>query len=50
MTRVLAESGIKTAEDVARLRTAGIDAILVGETLMQSADPGAALRALVGRS
>jgi indole-3-glycerol phosphate synthase len=45
---VVAESGIKTADDVRRLRRAGIDAILVGETLMQAADPAAALRALVG--
>jgi indole-3-glycerol phosphate synthase len=45
---VVAESGIKTADDVRRLRAAGIDAILVGETLMQAADPAAALRALVG--
>lgn len=45
---VVAESGIKTADDVRRLRAAGIDAILVGETLMQAPDPAAALRALVG--
>jgi indole-3-glycerol phosphate synthase len=45
---VVAESGIKTADDVRRLRAAGIDAILVGESLMQSPDPAAALRALVG--
>ena len=47
---VVAESGIKNAEDVGRLRAAGIDAILVGETLMQAPDPAAALRALVGGS
>jgi indole-3-glycerol phosphate synthase len=45
---VVAESGIKTADDVRRLRAAGIDAILVGETLMQAPDAAAALRALVG--
>lgn len=45
---VVAESGIKTADDVRRLRAAGIDAILVGESLMQAPDPAAALRALVG--
>jgi indole-3-glycerol phosphate synthase len=45
---VVAESGIKTADDVRRLRAAGIDAILVGEMLMQAPDPAAALRALVG--
>jgi indole-3-glycerol phosphate synthase len=33
---VVAESGIKTAEDVKRLKAAGVDAILVGETLLKS--------------
>jgi len=45
---LVAESGIKYAAEVGRLRGAGIDAILVGETLMQAPDPAAALRALVG--
>jgi indole-3-glycerol phosphate synthase len=45
---VVAESGIRDAADVARLRAAGIDAMLVGETLMRAADPAAALRSLVG--
>jgi indole-3-glycerol phosphate synthase len=45
---VVAESGIKTADDVRRLREAGIDAVLVGETLMLAPDPAAALRALLG--
>ncbi|MBX3691115.1 indole-3-glycerol phosphate synthase TrpC [Dokdonella sp.] len=40
------ESGITTAGDVARLRAAGIDAFLVGETFMRAADPGAALAGL----
>jgi indole-3-glycerol phosphate synthase len=44
---VVAESGIRDAADVARLRAAGIDAMLVGETLMRAEDPGAALRALL---
>jgi indole-3-glycerol phosphate synthase len=43
---VVAESGIRTAGDVRGLRAAGIDAILVGESLMRAPDPGAALRAL----
>ncbi len=43
---VVAESGIRDAADVARLRDAGIDAMLVGETLMRAPDPAAALRAL----
>ncbi|HVV48160.1 MAG TPA: indole-3-glycerol phosphate synthase TrpC [Polyangia bacterium] len=45
---VVAESGIRDAADVARLRAAGVDAILVGETLMRAPDPAAALRALLG--
>jgi indole-3-glycerol phosphate synthase len=45
---VVAESGIRNAADVARLRAAGVDAMLVGETLMRAPDPAAALRALRG--
>jgi len=44
---VVAESGIRDAGDVARLRAAGVDAMLVGETLMRAPDPGAALAALL---
>jgi indole-3-glycerol phosphate synthase len=43
------ESGIRAAEDVDRLGAAGIDAILVGESLMRQADLRAAAAALVGR-
>ena len=43
---VVAESGIRDARDVARLRAAGIDAMLIGETLMRAPDPADALRAL----
>ena len=43
----VAESGIDTVADIARLRAAGFDAFLVGESLMRAADPGAALRALL---
>ena len=39
----VAESGIKTAEDAARMRAAGADALLVGESLMRAADPRALL-------
>jgi indole-3-glycerol phosphate synthase len=45
---VVAESGIRDDADVARLRAAGIDAMLVGETLMRASDPAAALRAFGG--
>lgn len=41
------ESGISTAEDIVRLRSAGFDAFLIGESLMRQADPGAALAELL---
>lgn len=43
----VAESGISTPEDIERLRAAGFDAFLIGESLMRQADPGAALSALI---
>lgn len=39
---VVGESGVRTAADVDRLGAAGVDAVLVGETLMRATDPGAA--------
>jgi indole-3-glycerol phosphate synthase len=42
----VAESGLKSGDDVRRLRGAGYDAFLVGERLMLEADPGRALAAL----
>jgi indole-3-glycerol phosphate synthase len=42
----VAESGIRTADDVVRLRAHGYSAFLVGERLVRSADPGQALREL----
>jgi indole-3-glycerol phosphate synthase len=45
---VVAESGIRDGGDVERLRAAGVDAMLVGETLMRAPDPGGALSALLG--
>jgi indole-3-glycerol phosphate synthase len=44
----VAESGIRSGEDVARLRAAGYEAFLIGESLMRAERPGAALRGLVG--
>ena len=41
------ESGIATREDIARLRHAGFDAFLIGESLMRQPDPGEALAALL---
>jgi indole-3-glycerol phosphate synthase len=43
----VAESGIHSAEDVARLRAAGYHAFLVGESLMRAERPGEALRELM---
>lgn len=44
--RLVTESGIHTGDDVARMRSAGVDAFLVGEAFMREPDPGAALRRL----
>jgi indole-3-glycerol phosphate synthase len=43
----VSESGIDRAEDIQRLREVGYQAFLVGEHLMKSSDPAAALRALM---
>jgi indole-3-glycerol phosphate synthase len=43
----VAESGLRSHDDLKQLRAAGFDAFLVGEHLMLSPDPGAALRALL---
>jgi indole-3-glycerol phosphate synthase len=43
----VAESGIRSGEDIARLRDAGYQAFLIGETLMRAVSPGEALRELV---
>jgi indole-3-glycerol phosphate synthase len=44
----VAESGIRTRDDVRRLADAGFDAVLVGEALVTASDPGAALASLTG--
>ncbi len=46
---LVTESGIATSADVARLRTAGVHAFLVGETFMRADDPGAALHELFAK-
>jgi len=46
---VVGESGIRTRDDVQRLEAAGVRAILVGESLMASDDPGLAIDRLLGR-
>ncbi len=45
----VAESGIKTPEDVDALRKAGADAVLIGETLMKASDRKAKLQELRGK-
>jgi indole-3-glycerol phosphate synthase len=45
---IVAESGIRTRRDVERMHAAGARALLVGETLMRSADPAATIRELFG--
>jgi len=43
---LVTESGITAPADVQRMRAAGVDAFLVGETFMRDPDPGAALQRL----
>lgn len=43
----VSESGIETAEDLNRLRAAGFDAFLIGESLMRQQNPGGALKTLL---
>jgi indole-3-glycerol phosphate synthase len=43
----VSESGLGSPEDLRRLRAAGFDAFLIGESLMREAEPGAALRYLI---
>ena len=43
----VAESGINTAEHIGQLHAAGYQGFLIGEHLMKSGDPAAALRALL---
>jgi indole-3-glycerol phosphate synthase len=45
----IAESGIRTAEDISMLRAAGADGFLIGTTLMRAPDPAAKLGAMIGQ-
>lgn len=45
----VAESGVKTREDVKRIEDAGFSAVLIGETLARSSDPALKLQELLGR-
>jgi indole-3-glycerol phosphate synthase len=44
---LVGESGIRDRADVERLASKGVDAVLVGESILRSPDIGAALRALL---
>jgi len=44
----VAESGVRGADDAMSLRAAGYDAVLVGETVVTSADPASAIADLIG--
>jgi len=46
---VVSESGIATRDDVARLERAGVDAVLVGESLMREKDIGNKVKELLGK-
>lgn len=43
----VSESGLRSPEDLRRLRAAGFDAFLIGESFMRQAEPGAALRRMI---
>ncbi|MDP2167147.1 MAG: indole-3-glycerol phosphate synthase TrpC [Thermodesulfovibrionales bacterium] len=47
---VVAESGIRTREDVLRLEGAGVDALLIGTAFMEAADIGRKMDELMGLS
>ena len=42
----VSESGIHTADDLNRVASAGVQAVLIGESLVKQPDPGAALASL----
>ena len=44
----VSESGVKTPEDISLLRAAGVDAVLIGETLMKAQNKSAKLAELKG--
>ncbi|MGD8529771.1 MAG: indole-3-glycerol phosphate synthase TrpC, partial [Syntrophobacterales bacterium] len=46
---VVSESGIQCYKDLQNLAAAGVNAVLVGTSLMQADDPGRKLRELMGR-
>jgi indole-3-glycerol phosphate synthase len=46
---VVSESGISSRQDLEQLAAAGVDAFLIGETLMKEKNPGIKLRELIGQ-
>lgn len=44
----IGESGLKTREDILKVKAAGADGFLIGTTLMRAPSPGAKLRELIG--
>jgi indole-3-glycerol phosphate synthase len=46
---VVSESGIRTRDDVVKLHQAGVDAVLVGESLMREKDIGRKVKELLGK-
>ncbi len=44
---LVGESGIRTRADLEHLAAAGVDGVLIGETIVRDPDPGAAIRALM---
>ncbi len=46
----VAESGLSTGREIARLRAAGFDAFLIGESLMRQPDPAVALQQLLANA
>ncbi len=47
---IVSESGINTPEDICCLRSSGIDAFLIGESLMREIDPAQKLKQLLSSS
>ncbi|ADQ15571.1 indole-3-glycerol phosphate synthase TrpC [Halanaerobium hydrogeniformans] len=43
---IIAESGIKSAEDISYLKELGVDGVLIGETLMRAEDPATKIKEL----
>jgi indole-3-glycerol phosphate synthase len=49
-TAVVSESGIETTDDISRLKDVGVDAFLIGESLLREENPGQKLKEFVWSS